>query len=149
MSRLGSPNADDHPDAAHKHLLDAGVLLAQKRADGAAYLSGYVVECALKSLWLHETGALTANAIPRGKKGHDLGYLATHVSALAAVAGAKSARYFKTATSGVPSSAIAAWTPEMRYRSPTMALVDAESWHACARNVFQETVHQMRLDGVL
>jgi hypothetical protein len=54
MSRLALPNGDDHPDAAHKHLLDAEALLTQQRADGAAYSSGYVVECALKSLWLHE-----------------------------------------------------------------------------------------------
>ena len=31
-------------------LLDSAALLATGRADGAAYLSGYVVECALKSL---------------------------------------------------------------------------------------------------
>ena len=141
MSRLRLTNGDDHPDAAQKHLLDAGVLLAQQRPDGAAYLSGYVVECALKSLHVLETG--------RAVWGHDFGSLVKQVSAVATVAGAKTARYFGPATSGVLASAIRGWTEEMRYRAPSMALGDAESWHACARDVFQETVHQMRLDGVL
>jgi hypothetical protein len=71
MSRLRTPNGDDHPEAAHKQLLDAQSLLGQQRADGAAYLSGYVVECALKSLWLHETGAPTGNSMPWVDEGGD------------------------------------------------------------------------------
>lgn len=149
MSKLRTPKGDDHPEAAHKHLLDAQTLLGQQRADGAAYLSGYVVECALKSLWLHETEAPTANAMPWGSRGHDLNYLATQVTALATVAGGKTARYFKTATSGVSSSAIAAWKPEMRYRPATMTSGDAQVWCRIADGVYQETVAQMRLDGVL
>jgi hypothetical protein len=116
MSRLRTINGDDHPEAAHKHLLDAQILLGQQRADGAAYLSGYVVECALKSLWLHETGVPSAGPNPRGQKGHNLNLLASNVAALASVAGAKTARYFKSATSGVLSTAIASWRPEMRYQ---------------------------------
>lgn len=149
MSKLALQNGDDHPEAAHKHLVDAQTLLGQQRADGAAYLSGYVVECALKSLWLHEEGAPTGNAMPWKRQGHDLNHLATQVTVLATVAGAKTARYFKAAMSGVSSSAIVAWKPEMRYHAPSMDLSDAENWYACARDVFQETVHQMRLDGVL
>lgn len=141
MSLLRSPNGDDHPDAAQKHFLDAGVLLAQNRPDGAAYLSGYVVECALKSLYFLETGTALA--------GHKFGPLVNQLSAVTVVAGAKSARYFGPATSGVLSSAIGNWRPEMRYRAPAMTLADARNWHACALNVFQETVHQMKLDGVL
>ena len=141
MSCLLMPNGDDHPEAAQKHLLDAGVLLAQQRPDGAGYLSGYVVECALKSLYVLETG--------RALKEHDFASLMRQVSALAIVAGAKSARYFGGATKGVPASAINSWTPEMRYRPPSMTAADAQTWYSCARDVFQETVHQMRLDGVL
>ena len=141
MSRLRLPNDDDHPDAAHKHLLDAGVLLAQQRPDGAAYMSGYVVECALKSLHVLETG--------QALRGHDFRSLVGQVNAVATVAGAKTAKYLGRATSGVLTSAIVGWTPDMRYHAPSMALGDAQSWHACARDVFQETVHQMRLDGVL
>jgi len=141
MSRLRTSNGDDHPEAAHKHLLDAQTLLGQQRADGAAYLSGYVVECALKSLWQLETG--------QPRRGHDLRKLAQAVSAVATVAGVKTARYFKQATSSVSSSAIAAWTPEMRYWAPTMTTGDAMAWCQIADNVFQETVAHMRLDGVL
>ena len=141
MSRLRLPNGDDHPDAAHKHLLDAGALLAQQRPDGAAYLSGYVVECALKTLHLLETS--------QALWGHDFGSLVKHVSAVATVAGVKTARYFGPVTSGVLASAIGGWTETMRYHAPSMALGDAQSWYACAQNVFSETVHQMRLDGVL
>lgn len=141
MSTLALPNGDDHPEAAHKHLLDAQALLAQQRADGAAYLSGYVVECALKSLWLHETG--------KPRRGHDLQSLAREVSSVVAVAGARTARYFGAATKGLPSSAIANWSPEMRYRPATMTLPDAKAWCADAQAVFEETVAQMRLDGVL
>ena len=81
MSCLLMPNGDDHPEAAHKHLLDAGVLLAQRRPDGAGYLSGYVVECALKSLYVFETG--------QPLRGHDFVSLTRVVSAVATMAGAR------------------------------------------------------------
>lgn len=141
MSRLRTSNGDDHPEAAQKHLLDAQTLLSQQRTDGAAYLSGYVVECALKSLWQLETG--------QPRHGHDLRKLAQELSAAATVAGAKTARYYKQATSSISSSAIAAWRPEMRYQPATMTTVDAGMWCQIANQVFQETVAQMRLDGVL
>lgn len=141
MSRLRTSDGDDHPEAAHKHLLDAQTLLGQHRPDGAAYLSGYVVECALKSLWQLETG--------QTQRGHDLSKLAQAVSAVATVVGARTARYYKQATSSVSSSAIAAWRPEMRYRPATMTSGDAMAWCQIAGNVFQETVAQMQLDGVL
>jgi hypothetical protein len=149
MSRLRASNGDDHPEAAHKHLVDAQALLGQQRADGAAYLSGYVVECALKSLWLHETGVPPGKSMPWGKQGHDLNHLAAQANAHAAVAGAKTARYFKQATRSVSSSAIAAWNVEMRYWPATMSVGDAGVWCQIANDVYQETVAQMLLDGVL
>jgi hypothetical protein len=148
MSKLRTRHGDDHPEAAIKHLLDAQALLGQKRADGAAYLSGYVVECALKSLWLHETGVPPSSSMPWGTS-HKLSFLATNVAALASVAGAKTARYFSSTTSSVPSSAIGAWKPEMRYRSPSMSPGDAQAWCNIADTVYRETVAQMRLDGVI
>ncbi|MDA8383238.1 HEPN domain-containing protein [Metallibacterium sp.] len=141
MSKLRTAQGDDHPDAALKHLLDAQALFGQSRADGAGYLSGYVVECALKSIWHLETGT--------SRQGHDLRGLTQAVSAVATVAGAKTARYFKTATSGVPSSVIAQWKPEMRYRAPSMSPGDAQAWCTIADAVYQETVAQMQLDGVI
>lgn len=141
MSRLRLPNGDDYPDAAHKHLSDAGVLLAQQRPDGAAYLSGYVVECALKTLQVLETG--------QALRGHDFQDLAGQVSAVATVAGAKAAKYWGRAMGGLLTSAIRSWKPDMRYQAPSMAPGAAEIWYACARDVFQETVYEMKLDGVI
>lgn len=150
MTRLQLPNGDDHPASAHKHLLDAAALLLAHRPDGAAYLSGYVVECALKSIWLSEMGPQAGGMPwPKGRQGHDLAYLGGQVSALAAVAGAKASRYLKSATTGIPSSVLLAWSPEMRYRPETVALADAEAWWKVADDVFMETVAQMQLDGVI
>ena len=150
MSKLRLTNGDDHPEAAQKHLLDAQALLSQQRADGAAYLSGYVVECALKSLWLLETGVPTGTAVLwKGREGHDLKGLSAQIAAFASVATAKTARYFKTATSRVPQGAIAGWTPDMRYRPPGISLADARAWYRVADIVFHETIAQMRLDGTL
>ena len=56
MSRLQQSNGDDYPEAAVKHMQDSGALLAGGRYDGAAYLAGYVVECALKTLIQLEAG---------------------------------------------------------------------------------------------
>ena len=64
MSRLGQRNGDDYPDAARKHLEDAKVLLAGSRPDGAAYLAGYVVECALKTVVQLATGRSSHKARP-------------------------------------------------------------------------------------
>lgn len=47
-SKLALASGDDHPEAAAKHLADAAALMAAARPDGAAYLSGYVVERGLK-----------------------------------------------------------------------------------------------------
>lgn len=141
MSRLRLPNGDDHPEAAHKHLQDAGVLLAEHRPDGAAYLSGYVVECALKSLLVVETG--------RAPKSHALAGLLTQLQQTTAAAGARSAKYLGRVTIGLAASAISNWKPEMRYQAPSMTAGDAQAWHECAKNVYRETVHQMRLDGVI
>lgn len=62
MSKLARPNGDDYPEAASKHLRDAAALLAAARPDGAAYLSGYVVECSLKSIYQLQMGNALGNS---------------------------------------------------------------------------------------
>ena len=141
MSKLRTADGDDHPDAALKHLLDAQTLLERARPDGAAYLSGYVVECSLKSIWQLETG--------QAGWGHGIAAMSQHVAMAATVAGAKTARYIDAATRNLPSTAIAQWDPDMRYRSPTMASGDAQAWCNIADAVYQTTVAQMWLDGVI
>ncbi|CAG9273418.1 hypothetical protein QZM97_28765 [Burkholderia orbicola] len=142
MSKLARPNGDDYPEAASKHLRDAAALLAAARPDGAAYLSGYVVECSLKSIYQLQMGNALGNS-------HSLTTLHSQVSAVAAVAGAKTAKYLGPVTAGILGSPVAAWHPVMRYKCPSMNAADASSWHGAAAQVFQETIAQMHLDGEL
>src|SRR5690242_8836409 len=148
MSKVALPNGEDHAEAARKHLGDAGSLLKQNRDDGAAYLSGYVVECALKTLWLVELGATTGGRLWDRRRGHHLSYLASSVASLTAIAGARTARYFGTATRGINTAYIAAWRPELRYHGPHIGSADAQRWYSEAEAIFKETVAAMYLDGV-
>src|SRR4051812_31003088 len=112
MSRLGTPQGDDHPDAAGKHLQDAKVLLIAGRADGAAYLSGYVVECSLKSLWLFELGEPIGGPQPwRRGSAHDLASLRAQVASLAVSATARIARYLGSTINGATNTILDAWSP--------------------------------------
>lgn len=133
--------SDNHREAALKHLVDSKALLDQSRPDGAAYLSGYVVECSLKALCLLEGHQPT--------KTHSFTTLLEEASRVASFAGARSARYLGQATRGVGSAAIAQWRETIRYEAPHFSLATAQGWHDSARVVFEETVHQMRLDGVI
>lgn len=144
MSRIRQPEGDDFPDAARKNLLDAGSLLHADRPDGAAYLSGYVVECALKTLLFVETGQ-------KPPMSHDVAQLRFAAAWVSGVAGAKTAKYFGHRTRGVghPGSSIGAWDPVMRYRTESMALQDAGGWYEEANSVYGETLYQMFLDGVV
>lgn len=150
MSKLRTAQGDDHPEAAGKHLADAEALLAAGRTDGAAYLSGYVVECSLKSLWLHQTG-VPAGKMPwkSGAKGHDLNDLSAEVATLASVANAKIARYVKPPVLGLPNSAICQWASELRYRAPGIAPAQAQDWVEIAQKVYFSTIAEMWQDGVL
>jgi HEPN domain-containing protein len=141
MSKLRLSNGDDHPEAARKLLDDASALRASNRFDGASYLTGYVVECSLKALLQHESGD--------ARRGHDLQALASEVPKVCVIAGARTARYLTSAVLSVPSAAIAAWRPEMRYRAPSMAASDAAAWFREAQTIYQSTVGQMFLDGVI
>lgn len=142
MSRLRLPNGDDHPEAARKHLDDASVLLPAGRADGAAYLAGYVVECSLKSLILVAGG----NAW-----GHNINDLGRDALRLAALPGARSARYVPRMTPGHSLyDAAAGWRETLRYREPgAVTPVDAGSWLAEAQAIYDSTIAPMRLDGVV
>ncbi len=142
MSKLALASGDDHPEAAAKHLADAAALLAAARPDGAAYLSGYVVECSLKSIYQLQTGSPAPHL-------HGLPTLHGQVTAVAAVAGAKTAKYLGTTTQAVLGSPIASWRPGSRYHAASMSVADAQAWHAVATQVFGETIAQMRLDGEL
>lgn len=142
MSGLRLANGDDHPEAAGKHLSDAHVLLPAGRADGAGYLAGYVVECSLKSLILVGAGQ---------PWGHDLNALGVEALRLAALPGARSARYVPRMTPGHSLyDAAAGWRETLRYREPgAVTPVDAGSWLAEAQAIYESTIAPMRLDGVV
>jgi len=147
-------DADDHPEAAGKHLDDALALRRAGRWDGAAYLAGYVVECALKCLVILEhnvnVGLDQAGAQAR-RLGHDLNALSQEALRLAALPGARTARYVPRMT---PDHSIydagRGWRETLRYREPgAVAPAVADVWIAEAQAVFESTVVPMRIDGVV
>jgi len=146
MSNLAS-RGDDHPDAAGKHLNDATALAAARRFDGSAYLAGYVAECSLKTL------VIVANMRMKGLAGaaetatqlnHNLNAITKAALDLAALPNSA------TATYAFSSNPIAAgWSPNIRYRAPSMQEAKATQWLTEARALYQATVAKMRLDGVI
>ncbi len=143
MSRLAHRNGDDHPEAAGKHLADAGVLKKARRHDGAGYLAGYVVECCLKAIVQLETG--------QALRGHDLCSLRHRVDRASAMVGSRTARYVSTtAMRNLAKASIMAWHPGLRYRAPgSVTSGDAKTWVMEARAVYNATVVALRLDGVI
>ncbi len=151
MSNLALPNGDDHPEAAKKHLLDAGALADSAHTDGSAYLAGYVIECSLKALLLLErrlSGGALSSAWS-GSEGHHLKNLHSTVNTTIVMAGAKAAKYVGKNVQNLPSAAIMAWNPEMRYRAPSVSNAQSATWLSEARSIYNETVGQMILDGVI
>jgi len=154
MSRLRLASGDDHPEAAGKQLSDAQVLLPAGRADGAAYLAGYVVECALKSIVILEH-SLHMNLEAAGKQarrfGHKLNSISRNALRLAAVPGARTARYVPRMTAGHSLyDTTSGWRETLRYRAAgAVAPSDAGSWLAEAQAVYESTIVPMRLDGVV
>lgn len=153
MSTLRVQN-DDFADAATKHLNDADALHTAQRNDGACYLLGYVVECCLKAVRLHDHAwragshshdaqALTAarDQMKSRMFGHNLQALVT------TTVGTVGARYLPD----LPSTAsIYGWMETRRYQTPDPhAVITATSWMSWARFVYEATIVQMQLDGVL
>jgi HEPN domain-containing protein len=143
MSKLAQSSGDDHPEAAGKLLTDAISLKSSGRFDTTVYLSGYVAECCLKSLILLEgQGTVAIHGIPK---------LSQLVSALAAVAGTKIAKYVSSpAIKNLSHSTVYSWQVSFRYRAPgSFSQTDATNWLKEVQDVYNETVVQMKLDGVL
>ena len=142
MSRLKQNNGDDYPEAASKHLADATILLAGARPAGAAYLAGYVVECALKTLIQVQTG--------RGTRSHDLAGLRSSLGAIAAQAGPQTQRYFAAAAALLNGASILGWNPEVRYRANAgFTSARAGTWLQEAGAVYAGIIGGLRLDGVV
>ncbi len=127
--------------AALKHLDDSDHLLSATRFDNAAYLSGYVVECGLKSL-------LLAPGMPAAKQlGHDLRLMAGNALHLAAALSPARKRY------SIPSSRhmaalIQTWRADERYaRKGTVDRNLAESRVQAAHEAASALIYPRLLDG--
>lgn len=78
MARRMSPEVVRYYRAALMHYKDARVLLRERRSNGAMYLAGYVVECALKALLVStvaEPDQIGLSNSFRGRQWHDFDHL--------------------------------------------------------------------------
>jgi hypothetical protein len=155
MSRLAMGN-DDHAEAALKNLRDAQALKATARFDGTAYLSGYAVECSLKTILLFQqavdTTTSTVGTVDIAKLndwhmklrnkpfGHNLVRL---VSEMASTSGSKYIPDLPFAAS------IFSWSETLRY-SPAgrVGETEARGYLNWAEKV-TAIVTEMQADGVL
>ena len=142
MSTLRQSNGDDYPAAALKHLQDAEVLLKGRRFDGAAYLSGYVVECALKTLIQVESGR-------RVRRSHELTGLLDELDVLAVQATTRTGRLYVRVAAALRTADVLRWQPRMRYRGPEVTSSDAEAWLRDARRAYGPIVGSLVLEGAI
>jgi hypothetical protein len=152
MSRLAVGD-DDHPEAARKHYLDAQSLLAGGRFDGAAYLAGYVLECSLKAVLLHDrpfdpvtrvTDQVQLNTwhqqLRRRPFQHDLARL------LAEQVGPEGARYVPPLD---PGASIFNWSESLRYMATGAIPEPRADAYVLWAGIAVDAVVRMALDGVL
>jgi hypothetical protein len=141
VSHLAQPNGDDFPEAADKLVDDSRELHRGNRHDGAAYLAGYVVECCLKTILLLER---------QTSWGH-LAHLTRQISAMGLVAGSRTAKYISSpVVRQLPTSPVMNWEQSMRYRGPGFVSPSAAAdWVRDAKAVYDATIVEMRLDGVI
>ena len=145
MSKLVLDTGEDFPEAAARHLDDATALQSEGRHDNAAYLSGYVVECVLKTVIRIE--------MEGHPEVHDLTALSRRASGLAALPGAQTARHaasMSASTHRLYEYGEKGWSESMRYR-PSGHVPDdvAAEWLDEAEKVYDRVVGSLRLDGVV
>lgn len=140
MSQLRQGNGDDYPEAAEKHMEDSNALITESRYDGAAYLAGYVVECALKTLIQLETG--------NAEYSHDLPGLCDQLDRLAAQAGARHGKVYLAAEATLRASMVLHnWKPGQRYHGPGVGAQNAGAWNREANLAYQQIIGRLRLAG--
>ena len=122
MSKLVCTNGDDYPEAAEKHHTDASILATSARHCGTAYLSGYIIECSLKSLIL---------MLDRSQmSGHNLRQLSIKAIRLASIPTGSASRYTPTIDRMHPIyNTTNGWHPALRYLPATaVSATTASSW---------------------
>ena len=132
---------DDYPQAARKHLLDAMALEAAERFDGAAYLSGYVVECAAKALIQVESGQV--------RHTHELEELRELLDHQAGALDLRTARLGSLVAARIREAHVLAWRPGMRYRPPEVSEEQAGTWLREATAVYALVIGGLTLDGLI
>jgi hypothetical protein len=127
--------------------MDARVLQSATRYDGAAYLTGYVVECCLKTLVLFSN---RNKPTWKGSKGHDFIFLNSEVLKFA-IQTPKAANYVPRMTSGHSLyDKTSGWKVSLRYRAPgSISEADTKSWLDEATEVYKSTIVLMRRNGDL
>ncbi len=126
--------------AAARHLDDAMLLLSQQRYDNAAYLSGYVAECAMKVV-------LEASSMSPKRLGHKLDIISVDAMSLLWIVAPAMRRYELPSTTEVD-DLIRGWKPELRYGlSDEFDSVKAEQWTTAAHCVYSSFVVNSVLDG--
>lgn len=133
------------------------------RHDSCAYHAGYVVECSLKAVLLHDDAwnpsteqhdALRLRAFSKilvGKQyGHDLLALAS------AQIGSSGAKYWPDLPRGSPSlsaASILSWKTTSRYQgedpNPPVAIDRAIAFMEWAELIYEGAIVEMQLDGVI
>lgn len=152
---------DDHPLAAVMHLRDAQALHNSNRPDGCAYHAGYVVECSLKTVLLHddawdaiagEHDAAKLHACHKKLSGKSYGHRLAVLAA--AQLGAVGAKYWPDLPMPPgPSASVFDWKETLRYRGEdpdfSKAVDRATAYLEWAEHVHACSIVAMRLDGVI
>ena len=129
---------EDYASAASRHLRDARYLHEGERWDNAAYLAGYVAECAVKAV---------INQAGRAPQVH-LRELTPPLLLLAADLGAAARRYRIDLDPDLHALRLA-WSTDLRYaRTDTCDEFGATQMLAQAGRVYQRTIQAMVLDGL-
>lgn len=133
--------SDFYLSAAKRHLDDADLLLSGSHSDNAAYLSGYIIECAIKGLLRGET------EIPPNDYRHDLPMLSGDVLLLACFLAPMASRY-ELPQSAEVMELIREWGPHLRYtRTGHIDGTKATRWVGAAKAVFISITVKLELDG--
>jgi HEPN domain-containing protein len=147
MSTKLQATGEDYPEAVLKHCEDARHLLSGNRSDGAAYLAGYAVECALKTLVQVEKG----NAYPVRQWNHRLNDLSAEALRLAVQPTNKTFRYLTNRSSLTTlryDNPPAGWKERLRYYpAGTIPAPTAEQWVQEAERLYVEIIGELKKDG--
>jgi hypothetical protein len=141
----------DHPEAALKNARDARSLFDAGRFDGAYYLSGYVVESVIKSIYLVDqtfdraTGTIDPVKLATESKTLAKRPFGHEVRAILLAVGSFGASYVP-----FPPEAdlIQDWHPTIRYREPFVDEFSASSALSWAEHSLG-AITKMKLDGIL